>query len=187
MSQTRKRKEFLMSDSSDPEANPFILQARCEMAAWVYLRPITWRLELVDGLASFSDFLDVRSDPDGRERLIVREEDQSDWAYCLVLAAAHPKYQLCGWLWGHEAKQPRFKKVGPNGWPAFLVPHDQGILRPVETLIDELIRRPLVTGRSEDGRSPQFGTAPGRSDQDPPYRLDEPPDPVIGNQESSRV
>jgi hypothetical protein len=30
--QTRKRKEFLMSDSSDPEANPFILQARCEMA-----------------------------------------------------------------------------------------------------------------------------------------------------------
>jgi hypothetical protein len=52
MSQTRKRKEFLMSDSSDPEAIPFILQTRCEMAAWVYLRPITWRLELVDGLAS---------------------------------------------------------------------------------------------------------------------------------------
>jgi hypothetical protein len=48
MSQTRKRKEFLMSDSSDPDAIPFILQTRCEMAAWVYLRPITWRLELVD-------------------------------------------------------------------------------------------------------------------------------------------
>jgi hypothetical protein len=80
---------------------------------------------------------------------------------------AGPKYELCGWLWGHEAKQPQFEKVGPNGWPAFFVPHDRGILRPVETLIDVLIRRPLVTGRSEDGRSPEFGTAPGRSDQDP--------------------
>ena len=40
-------------------------------------------------------------------------------------------------------------------------------MRPVETLIDELIRRPLVTGRAEDGRSPEFGRVPGRADQDP--------------------
>ena len=96
-------------DPTNPEANPYILQARCEMAAWVCLRPITWRLELEDGLPTFSDFLDIRTDVDGHEHLIVREEDPSDWAYCLVLAAGHPKYELCGWLWGHEAKQPRFK------------------------------------------------------------------------------
>ncbi len=34
-------------------------------------------------------------------------------------------------------------------------------------LIDELIRRPSVTGRAEDGRSPEFGRAPARSDQEP--------------------
>jgi hypothetical protein len=155
--------EFVMGDPTNPEACPYILQARCEGAAWVYLRPIIWRLELEDGLPTFSDFVDIRN---GHEHLIVREEDPPDWAYCLV-AAAHPEYQLYGWLWGHEAKKPRFKKVGPNGGPAFFVPHDQGILRPAETLIDELIRRPLVTGRTEDGRSPEFGRAPGRPDQEP--------------------
>jgi hypothetical protein len=160
-------REFVMGDPTNPEANPHILQARCEMAAWVYLRPITWRLELEDGLPTFSDFLDIRTDVDGHEHLIVRKKDPSDWAYCLVLAGAYAGYRLCGWLWGHEAKQPRFKKVAPNGGPAFFVPHDQGILRPAETLIDELIRRPLVTGRTEDGRSPEFGRAPGRPDQEP--------------------
>ena len=32
-----------MGDPTNPETNPYILQARCEMAAWVFLRPITWR------------------------------------------------------------------------------------------------------------------------------------------------
>jgi hypothetical protein len=167
--------KYLMSDSNDPEADPHILQAHCEMAAWVYLRPITWRLELKDGLPTFSDFVDLRTDIDGHEHLIVRDGDPSAWAYCLVLVAGHPNYELCGWLWGHEAKQPRFKKVGPSGWPTFFVPHDRGILRPPETLIDELIRRPLVTGRAEDGRSPEFGRALAARTKNPECRIVEPP------------
>ena len=46
------------------DADPYIIQARCEMAAYVYLRPITWRLELVDDLSTFSDFIAVRTDLD---------------------------------------------------------------------------------------------------------------------------
>jgi hypothetical protein len=57
---------------------------------------------------------------------------------------------LHGWLWGRKAKQQPLQA-----------------LRPLETLIGELIRRPLITGRAEDGRMPGFGDAPGRPDQEP--------------------
>jgi hypothetical protein len=68
------------------------------------------------------------------------------------------------WLWGHEAKQPRFK--AQDGRTAFFIRRDQDVLPPFETLIDELIRRPLVTGRAEDGRSRELGRVPGTPDQD---------------------
>ena len=150
------------------DADPYIIQARCEMAAYVYLRPITWRLELVDDLSTFSDFIAVRTDLDGEERLRVFENDPSDWAYCFVVEGPPPSYHLCGWLWGHEVKQPHFKQLGQDRRPGFFVRHDQSNLRSFETLIDELIRRPLITGRAEDGRLPEFGRVPGRPEQDSP-------------------
>jgi hypothetical protein len=135
------------SDESFPDS--FIVQARCEMAAYSCLRPITWRLEQIAGLPSFSDFIDVRPGTDG---LLVHERDPAEWAYLLVLYKDRPNYNLCGWLWGHEVKQPRFKRRGDDGLAAFFVPLDSELFHPAETLIGELIRRPLVTGRPEDGR-----------------------------------
>ena len=85
------------------DADPYIIQARCEMAAYVYLRPITWRLELVDDLSTFSDFIAVRTDLDGEERLRVFENDPSDWAYCFVVEGPPPSYHLCGWLWATKS------------------------------------------------------------------------------------
>jgi hypothetical protein len=140
-----------MTTSDETLPDPYITQSRCEMAAYCYLRPITWRLEQIAGLPPFSDFIDVRPGTDG---LLVHERDPAEWAYLLVLYKDHPNYSLCGWLWGHEAKQPRFKRREDDGLPAFFVPLDSELFHPAETLIDELIRRPLVTGRPEDGRLP---------------------------------
>ena len=72
-----------MGDPVDPELFRYVIRARCETAANVYLRPITWRLEEVEGLPPFSDFIDVRCDTDdGHAGLILREEDPSERAYC---------------------------------------------------------------------------------------------------------
>jgi hypothetical protein len=86
--------------------------------------------------------------------LLVHERDPAEWAYLLVLYKDHPTYSLCGWIWGYEAKQPRFERRGDDGSPTFFVPLDSELFHPAETLIDELIRRPLVTGCPEDGRLP---------------------------------
>jgi hypothetical protein len=140
-----------MMTSDETLPNPYVIQTRCEMAAYRCLRPIAWRLEQISGLPPFSDFIEVRPGTDG---LLVHERDPAEWAYLLVLYKDHPTYSLCGWLWGHEAKQPRFERRGNDGLPAFFVPLDSELFHPAETLIDELIRRPLVTGRPEDGRLP---------------------------------
>jgi hypothetical protein len=60
---------------------------------------------------------------------------------------------------GHEAKKPRFKQLGRDGRPAYFIQEE--VLHRFETLIDELIRRPLLTGRAEDGWLPESGRAPG--------------------------
>jgi hypothetical protein len=137
------------SDKWFPDS--YTVQTLCETAAYRYLRPITWRLEQIAGLPPFSDFIDVRPGTDG---LLVHERDPAEWAYLLVLYKDHPTYSPCGWIWGNEAKQPRFERRGDDGLPAFFVPLDSELFHPAETLIDELIRRPLVTGRPEDGRLP---------------------------------
>ena len=140
-----------MTTSDESFRDSFTVQTLCEMAAYRCLRPITWRLEQIAGRPPFSDFIDVRPGTDG---LLVHERDPAEWAYLLVLYKDHPNYSLCGWLWGREAKQPCFKRRGDDGLPAFFVPLDCELFRPVETLIGELIHRPLATGRPEDGRLP---------------------------------
>jgi hypothetical protein len=156
-------------DTQISSLEDFTLAARCEAVAYTFLRPVIWRLEQLQGLPPFSDFIDVRTDVVELNGIVVRDDDPSDWAYCIVLPTPFPDFSLCGWLWGHEAKQPRFKQLGQRGRPTFCVPHDHEILRPFDTLIDELIRRPLVTGRTEDGRLPEFGRAPGHPDQAGPW------------------
>ena len=146
--QEKAMTEDAMMTSDETLPDPYVIQTRCETAAYRCLRPITWRLEQISGLPPFSDFIEVRPGTDG---LLVHERDPAEWAYLLVLYKDHPTYRLCGWLWGREAKQPHFKRREDDGLPAFFVPLDSELFHPAETLIDELVRRPLVTGRPRTG------------------------------------
>jgi hypothetical protein len=137
-----------MTTSDESLADSFTVQTLCERAAYRCLRPITWRLEQIASLPPLSDFIEVRPGTDG---LLVHERDPAEWAYLLVLYKDHPNYSIRGWLWGHEAKQSRFRRRGDDGLPSFFVPLDSELFHPAETLIDELIRRPLVTGRCSPG------------------------------------
>jgi hypothetical protein len=79
-----------MNDPVNSELDEYITGALCEMAAYKRLRPIIWRLQQIEGHPPFSDFIDVKSDTDGRVGMTIRENDPSEWAYCLVLTAGHP-------------------------------------------------------------------------------------------------
>ena len=119
-----------MNEPTNDDTDPYFLQMCCEMAAYLWLRPITWRQELIDGLPTFSDFISVRTDLDGRDRSIVLPDDPSDWIYLFVFATPRMTYDVRGWISGHEAKHPRFRQVGQDRRSSFLIPQDPQILRP---------------------------------------------------------
>lgn len=55
--------------------------------------------------------------------LIIRPEDSDDHRYILVVGIA-PDYRVCGWIWGHEAKQERWLRSPNNRPPAYFVPQE---------------------------------------------------------------
>ena len=68
------------------------------------------------------------TDPDGS----FAKGDADDLPFVLVCAAAAPDFRLCGWLFGHEGKQPEFWDDPVGGRPAFFIP--QGRLHPIAEL-----------------------------------------------------
>ena len=66
-------------------------------------------------------------------RLIVKKENESNARYILVVGEMG-EYELKGWLWGHEAKQPEYwvEKSAKIWHPAYFVPQDK--LKSVEEL-----------------------------------------------------
>jgi hypothetical protein len=97
------------------------------------------RLKQIEGLPPFSDFIDVRS-------------------------ATQPFTSAAG-FGGTRRKSRASSNSVTTGCQFFSCPLIVGFSAPL-TLIGELIPLPLVTGRAEDGCLPEFGSAPGRSDQD---------------------
>lgn len=80
-----------------------------ECAAAKYLnRYWTPVYERPTGVADIGRRSEVRSSTNPNAPLRVYERDHDAHAYLLVLVAA-PKFTLVGWLWGREAKQPRFE------------------------------------------------------------------------------
>jgi hypothetical protein len=77
----------------------------------------------------FHDVADVGIDVEVRTRsrhdydLIVREQDRPDRFYVLVTGRA-PSFRIRGFIYGGEAKEPKWIKTYGNRPPAFFVPAD---------------------------------------------------------------
>lgn len=83
-----------------------------------------------DGVADVGQKIEVRYRREEYD-LKVCEKDHDDRAYVLVRGAL-PRYEIVGWMWGKDAKQPQFwKNPGGHGF-AFFVP--QEYLRPISEL-----------------------------------------------------
>jgi hypothetical protein len=68
--------------------------------------------------------------------LIVRPKDDDSGVYVLVRGQI-PEFEIIGWVYGHEAKQPLWLKNPNNGTPCYIVPTSAlrsiGSLPPMES------------------------------------------------------
>jgi hypothetical protein len=67
--------------------------------------------------------LEVRTRSKDYYELLIRDSDSSDSAYVLVTGKA-PTYNVVGWIFGKDAKQPQWKKEYGGRPAAYFVPHD---------------------------------------------------------------
>ena len=124
-----------------------ILGTRTELAKKLYLNPVKWHAYKEYGIKDspdLEDWIDVKGIRYERHSLIVPKDAEDDWAYPLVCAESHPVYQLMGWLYGWEAKQPQFLKAGQPGREKsyFIKPSDKSVQwRSPESLYEEVRRR----------------------------------------------
>jgi hypothetical protein len=65
----------------------------------------------------------VRSTPLSNGCMIVHEDDKDGSPFVLVVGK-FPKYEVIGWMHGHEAKNKEFWRTD-TGRPAFFVPQDR--------------------------------------------------------------
>lgn len=49
--------------------------------------------------------------------LFIRDGDPVNEKYVLVVGQASQSFFVCGWIWGHEAKQDKYKFIGYNDMP----------------------------------------------------------------------
>jgi hypothetical protein len=126
---------------------PHRIGTRCEIAGWLYLRPILWqgRAVVVD-ITKLPDYAvgDLFINCKGRSQswydLIVQWDDPPEWAYLLVRGHDHPRYEISGWCWGHEAQtRPITDPAGDR--PAHFIKQDDPIIKPPYTLLDEVRKR----------------------------------------------
>lgn len=134
--------------------------ARCEKASWLYLRLYTDICRLIwnefiegnpNGLADIDDFIEVKGrrkawqelpvQPDPKTLKDPRKGDRPDRAFLLVRAHMHPRYEIVGWCWGHEAHtRPLIDPRGGTDLAHFINPGDS-IFKPPALLGEELRRR----------------------------------------------
>jgi hypothetical protein len=118
-----------------------ILGARCEAAAKLFLNPVRWNLpyKRITGIPDFDDFIDAKGIRKDRHKLLVKPDDDPEWAYLCVNATHHPTYWILGWKWGYEAKRTEFSDDPVGGYRAFFVPQDE--LRSPVSLLPILRKR----------------------------------------------
>jgi hypothetical protein len=117
---------------------------RCEAVGKLYMNPIVWHAfaERITGLPDLGDFIDVKGRRLWRHKMLVQLDDEDNFAFLSVCSEQHPDYAICGWLWGHEAKNDKFRDDPVGGRPAYFVPQKE--LRDPEEL--RLIIHPPSVG-----------------------------------------
>ena len=117
--------------------------ARGECAAHV-VYPLPWYRGLQTGLADLGTFIDVKTIKVPRHSLMVPMGTvRFDWAYVLVSAADHPRYEIVGWLWGAVLESVPISEPQPNR-PAHVVRSGSNLLRdPWElvAIVDRVLMR----------------------------------------------
>jgi hypothetical protein len=106
----RPGKNKLSLASEDEYVDLDIVGARCELAGWLYFKPIKSYLNIFDkisGLPDLGDCIEVKGSKHPHPTLIVNplmdgSKPPLDWAYLLIRAYHHPVYELLGWRWGWE-------------------------------------------------------------------------------------
>lgn len=102
-----------------------ILGARGECAAYLWLKPIEWHRYHkgadFTGLPDLGALVDVKTVDRAGKCLLLQPNAHADWIYLLVNAARHPEYEICGWMWGSEAKRDRFLRT-VGGRTGYFVP-----------------------------------------------------------------
>jgi hypothetical protein len=125
---------------------PDIVGMRCEMAGWLYLKPILWKKKTVVDVRGLPDYEvgDLIIDCKGRSQswydLMVQFDDPCHWAYLLVRGHDHPRYEISGWCWGREL-QDHHKHDYAGGRPAYFVKQDDPIIKSPVLLLDEVRKR----------------------------------------------
>lgn len=114
--------------------------ARCELAARLWLNPITWNEYQVGG-ADLGDFIDVKGVEEAHHKLLVPLDAKDDFAYLLVDSWRHPVYAIVGWVWGYEGKKHPIKSLQGEDRPCHVVERSYPPLRDPLGLLAEVQRR----------------------------------------------
>jgi hypothetical protein len=142
-----------------------LLGCRCERAAAPMLEPLKKtpvNIEDWHNTPDFGDFVDVKGVRLDRHSLMCPVHRlRKEFAYLLVSAEQHPIYWLAGWAWGSD-----FVGKTNHGGEAWTIRIDDPLLRPIETLCQEIERRTarphLTVVRTDSHRCAQcLGTPDG--------------------------
>lgn len=114
--------------------------ARCELAAKLWLNPITWNEYQVGG-ADLGDFIDVKGVELAHHRLLVPLDAKDDFAYLLVDSWLSPRYAIVGWVWGHEGKTHPLESLEGEDRPCHVVRRSWPPMRDPVELFHEVRRR----------------------------------------------
>jgi hypothetical protein len=99
-----------------------------EFAAKRFFDPVKWHDYSdgeVTGLPDLDDFIDVKTAHHAWHKLVVQRNSNERFAYLLVYPIDACTFNICGWIWGHEAMDPGYWS-DPVGWrPAYFVPQQR--------------------------------------------------------------
>lgn len=125
-----------------------ILGMRTEFAGALGMETKDWNCfheHVSKEIPDLAGFIDVKGVRSFEHRLIIKKaEGQRNWAYLLVSAESHPRYELIKWCWGFEAMRPEFWMDPVGGRAAYFVSHSVSFMRPAEDLRALVAERDLL-------------------------------------------
>lgn len=136
-----------------------VLGARAEAAGKLYLNPVKWHaFSLRADSPDLEDWIDVKGISESYHRLIIQPKKPEQWAYLLVDASQHPRYEIVGWCWGYEGKKQKYwdDPVGQRG--GYFIDRNDPIMKPPKELFNEVRMRQAV--KAADSELPMLNRQP---------------------------